>query len=306
MTDRPHPLRRAADQVLVLARRAGRPQSPKVRRLLVAAATLVFVVATLAAWRALPPTDAPLSWLPLAVVAIIGMPALLVLNSAEYVIAVQAVGGRVGLAGALRLNVVASAANLLPIPGSILVRIQGLRNTGASYPAATASTAVVGVSWVALSVFAAGVLQVVVGAPGVGAVAAGVGVALALVAWTMARLQPGVAYTRSLTGRLLAVEVARVAVLAIRFHLLLLALGTSPTVAQSVALTIAVAVSTAVAVFPGGLGIRELSAAAIGPVVGLPASVSLVAVALDRVLSLAVLGAAAAVLALRRHGDDDA
>jgi uncharacterized protein (TIRG00374 family) len=125
---------------------------------------------------------------------------------------------------------------------------------------------------------------------------------LALLAWAMARLQSGVDFTRGLTVQLLAVEVARVVVLAVRFHLLLIALGTEPTWAQSAALTIAVVVSTAVAILPGGLGLREVSAAAIGPLVGLPASVSLVAVALDRLLSLAVLAIAAGVLALRRQG----
>jgi uncharacterized membrane protein YbhN (UPF0104 family) len=271
------------------------------RRALVAVAAVVFVGATVLAWRALPPTESPLSWPPIVVAGLLGVPALIVLTSIEYVLSVRAVDGQVSLMGAVRLNIVASAANLLPVPGSIMVRIQGLRNSGASYRAATASTAVVGIVWMSLSLLAAGLLQVAVSRPGIGGLAVAAGVVLALLAWTMARLQPGVEYTPALTAQVVAVEVARVAVLAVRFHLLLVALGTDPVLAQSMALTIAVVVSTAVALLPGGLGLRELSAAAIGPLVGLPASVSLLAVALDRLLSLAVLAVAAGVLALRRN-----
>jgi uncharacterized membrane protein YbhN (UPF0104 family) len=300
MTDQIHPVRRLAQRVLAMSSRMRGPQSLATRRLLLLVAAVVFAVATVLAWRALPNGDSPLAWPPLLVVALLGVPALLVLNSVEYLITVRAVGGRMSLPDSLRLNVVASAANLLPVPGSIMVRIQGLRNTGATYAASTASTAVVGVTWISLSLLAAGGLQVAVGERRLGSLVFLAGIGLLVLVWTMARLQPGVSYTPRLAMQLLLVEMARVGVLAIRLHLLLVALGAVPTVAQSMALTISVVVATAVAVFPGGLGIRELTAAAIGPLVGLPASVSLLAVALDWVLNLAVLGVAAGVLAVTR------
>jgi uncharacterized membrane protein YbhN (UPF0104 family) len=298
----PHPLRRLAARTLAVARRATTARSVRTQRALVGVAAAVFVVATVLAWRALPATDGPLSWPPLVVMAVVGVPALLGLNAVEYAIAVRSAGARVSLAGSLRLNVVASAVNLLPIPGSILVRIQGMHTTGVTYASATASTAVVGVAWISVSLIATGALQAIVGRPGRGAAVFAVGAGLAALAWGMVRLSAGVNYTPRLTAQLLVVEVARVAVMTGRFHLLLVALGSQPTWAQSVALTISVAVSLAIAVFPGGLGIRELSAAAIGPAVGLPASVALVAVALDRVIALGGLGIIAGAMALTTRG----
>jgi uncharacterized membrane protein YbhN (UPF0104 family) len=81
-----------------------------------------------------------------------------------------------------------------------------------------------------------------------------------------------------------------------RLLLTLWGLGYSASVTQGVALSLAGSLGSAVGFLPAGLGVRELLAAGIGPIVGLPAAVSLVATAVDRVLGLVVLAAITAVL----------
>jgi uncharacterized membrane protein YbhN (UPF0104 family) len=75
-------------------------------------------------------------------------------------------------------------------------------------------------------------------------------------------------------------------------------------VAQALALSLAGSLGSAVGFLPAGLGVREVLAAGIGPLVGLPAAVSLVATAVDRVLGLVVLAAIAAVLVATGAGTD--
>jgi hypothetical protein len=55
------------------------------------------------------------------------------------------------------------------------------------------------------------------------------------------------------------------------------------------------------------LGIRELLAAGLAPLIGLPASVSLVVVAVDRLLGLVALGAAGIILGVvhRGHAEEE-
>jgi uncharacterized membrane protein YbhN (UPF0104 family) len=87
-----------------------------------------------------------------------------------------------------------------------------------------------------------------------------------------------------------------VLVAAFRLQLALWGLGYSPAVSQSLALGLASALGSAVGFLPAGLGVREVLAAGIGPLVGLPAAVSLVATAVDRVLGLVVLAGMSLVL----------
>jgi uncharacterized membrane protein YbhN (UPF0104 family) len=101
------------------------------------------------------------------------------------------------------------------------------------------------------------------------------------------------------------VEVVAVLVAAGRLQLALWGLGYSPDAAQSLALSLAGSLGSVVGFLPAGLGVREVLAAGIGPVVGLPAAVSLVATAVDRVLGLVVLAGIAGVLVATGAGTID-
>jgi hypothetical protein len=198
--------------------------------------------------------------------------------------------------------VLSTAANLLPIPGAVLVRSRALRQRGTGIGSALAVTAAIGVAWVGVTALLAGGLQVVLGDAALGAaVLAGGALALAG-AWLVVARTRGVTLAGADVATVLAVEGVAVFVAGGRLLLTLWGLGYSASVTQGVALSLAGSLGSAVGFLPAGLGVREVLAAGIGPIVGLPAAVSLVATAVDRLLGLVVLAAVSAVLVVTGAG----
>jgi uncharacterized protein (TIRG00374 family) len=93
-----------------------------------------------------------------------------------------------------------------------------------------------------------------------------------------------------------AVEIASVFMFSLRIAFILPALGYHASFGQAVALATAAIVASAVGIFPGGLGLRELLSAAMARLVGLDPSVGLVVAAVDRFLVYAVLGVTSSIM----------
>ena len=89
--------------------------------------------------------------------------------------------------------------------------------------------------------------------------------------------------------RFVLIEIASVGVFAVRFTLVLEGLGFHASWSQTFTLTIATAAASAVGILPAGLGVRELLAAALAPLVNLKPAVALFAVSVDRIIGLVVL-----------------
>jgi uncharacterized membrane protein YbhN (UPF0104 family) len=139
-------------------------------------------------------------------------------------------------------------------------------------------------------------MQLVAGDAGLGAVVLVAGIAVSALAGLMAARTRGVVLRRSDMATVALVEVVAVLVAASRLQLALWGLGYAPGASQSLALSLSSSLGSAVGFLPAGLGVREVLAAGIGPLVGLPAAVSLVATAVDRVLGLVVLAGISLVL----------
>ena len=260
------------------------------------AALVVFLGVLAVAVRAVPDTDVDVRWPLLAAAALVGVPLTIALNGAEYAATGAVVGQPVAWLPALRVSVLSSAANLLPVPGAVLVRARALNQLGTPYRRAFVATAVVGIAWVGTTAVVAGVLVVLAGDDvAAGLALIGVGVGGAVVAHVAIRRR---GHGGDVTGRVVLVEVASVAVGGLRYWLVIEGLGFDADPVQAVALTVSAVVASAVGIFPGGLGLREVVAAALAPLVGLPAAVGLVAVAVDRLLGLPVLAVAAGGFAL--------
>jgi uncharacterized membrane protein YbhN (UPF0104 family) len=266
------------------------------RRLLLVAVVL-FVAASAVGVANLPPVETEVRWPVLLLLPLVGVPATVAVNAWEYRVTAGLLGHRVPPTDAARVSVLSTAANLLPIPGAVLVRSRALRQRGTGLGAALALTTAIGVSWVGVTAVLAGGLQLgSAGDPvlGGGALVGGL-VVLGAAALVAARTR-GVTLRRGDIGTVLLVEAVAVLVAAARLLLALWGLGYSASVTQGVALSLAGSLGSAVGFLPAGLGVRELLAAGIGPLVGLPAAVSLVATAVDRVLGLVVLAAITGVL----------
>lgn len=276
-----------------------RPQfSPRARRWLLLLAAVLFLVGGVLAWKRLPVGAHLVHWKPLALLAAVPVPATVVLNAARFQISARILGRHVSSATALRVSVAATAANLLPLPGAALVRIQGLKVLGEGYGAASAATGVVAGAWAGVTLTAAGLWQLPAGSPLLSGVLAAVGItALAAAALGLRALVPEGRFA-SLASRLLVLEGLVLLTAAGRLYLVFSSLGVDVRFHQTIALTVAGVAASAVGVLPGGLGLREAAAAGLASLLALPASAGYLAAAIDRLVGLIVLFLITAVLAL--------
>ncbi|MQA98989.1 MAG: hypothetical protein GEU78_01635 [Actinobacteria bacterium] len=282
---------------MMTARSAAR--SRQLDRILMSLATALFLGGFVIAYVNLPDPMREPVWGLLAVTAVAGVPLTLATNTGEYLVSLKLLGYRVPLEVAVRVSVLAAAANLLPLPGSVLVRTHAIRRLGAKTSRAFGVSTLVGVSWLAVTAVLAGGFLLVYGRLPIGVITVTVGALLLGATWYLfARLT--VSRSLRLTARLFLVEIASVLVKAARLYVVFQALRYHVDIDQVLALTMAAVVSTASGFFPGGLGATEVLSAAISPLIGLSPAVSLLVAAIDRLLGIAVLGLLAAVLLVHR------
>jgi hypothetical protein len=276
---------------------------PRNRVLLLAASFAVFVILTVLSFAAIRGGVDFHLWAFLVLV-FVATPAIALINAAEYRVIARIIGHDVPWAGAIHLTVVASAANLLPLPGGVMVRTQALRQRGSSYKGALGANAAAGMAWVATGCFAIGVLLVGGSDRRIGTGVGLVAIAIAAVVGTLGILRRA-ERERSLRHlvALLIVEVTTVILTAVRIALAFMMIGFHVDVVQAVALTASIIIAAAVGIFPAGLGLREALAGLIGSAVSLRAARSIAAIAADRVadqIGLAVIAGIVIVLNHRR------
>lgn len=273
--------------------------APSRRNLVYVVALALFVGTSWAAWRALPEDRGDLDVVGMVVASTLVIPGLVV-NAEEYRVSAAIVGHRVPMRRAVRVALVATAFNLLPIPGSVLVRTGALKQAGSSTGRAVLSTAAVGLVYVGVAlVLVAAVLGTDAGLALAALPAAGLGL-LGAAFLLVRRIDAARAWR--LLGWAAAVEAASVLVKAARLLLVVNALGFELSFDQAASLSLSTVVASAVGIFPGGLGLREVIAAAIAPAVDLPVSVGLLGTSVERVVALTALSVVGVfVLALTRE-----
>jgi hypothetical protein len=287
------------------AERARKPASRRVQLWVFAVATVGFGIGTTFAIRAFPQTHGHHDYPLLALVVLLGPPAVVTLNSIEFTLSARLLSQKVPLAQAVRIAVLGTAANQLPVPGAVIVRTQALASGGAGYRRAFVANLAIGLAWIGSSFTMAGLLQLHGRLPalGLGFTAAGVGMLVACERVVHRASSPE--GPRFMAARIIATETALVMVQAVRLALVLHAFGVRVSPAQAVALALSGVLASALGIVPGGVGVREALAAGIGPVVGLPASVSIVATAFDRIADLVVVGLAAVAITIVTHRAGD-
>jgi hypothetical protein len=261
----------------------------------------LFVVVGVAGWRGLDAGERSLDPVAAAVVLVVLAPLTTALNGAEYACTARLVGVRVGPAEGVRVAVLGSAANLLPLPGAVLVRTEALRRRGTGLAGAAKASTVAAVVWAGAAAAVAGALQVADGRAALGAAGLGGGALLVgagmVAAARVQRSGPGT--DGRARAALLATETATVAVGALRLALVAAELPGDLDVAGAAVLNVASVAAAAAGVLPGGLGLREAVAAALAPLVDAPAAAGAVAATLDRLLGLPTVALGAVVLSLR-------
>jgi uncharacterized membrane protein YbhN (UPF0104 family) len=272
-----------------------------------AAALLLFVGGSILGVVSLPRVEHEPRWELLAIVGLIGVPLTLVLNAAEYQVTAAILGYRVPFVPALRIGVLATAANMLPIPGAVLVRARAIRKLGASYGKIALAAGIVATCFIGTVCLLAGGVLVASGQLGVGWPLAGAGLLLLVFALASLVAERGPRQGVRLLFAAGARATGAILVKAVRIYLVLVALGYEAGVTQALTLTLAAVVVTALGFFPGGLGAAEVLSAALSPLVGLSAAVGFVASAVDRLISMFGLAVITASVLLfdRRRGRVD-
>lgn len=284
-----------AERLSALARL--RTPSRRVRGVLLLVAGVATVVAAVFAVERLELSLSDLSPWPLVAAALLATPATIALNAAELRATAAASGARlesVGWPRSIRTVVLATAANLLPVPAGAALRVQVLHSAGARLSAAAGIQLSAAALWIGVSLLLAGVVLTPTlwgwAAIGAGAVLLGLG-------------RVGVRRTAThrpwaASGWLLAVETATALVQALRLWLILQGLGLEANLAQSLVIGTASPVAAAVGFLPGGIGLAELLSALVAPLAGLAPAAGLLAIAVGRALGLLVTVPVAMALGL--------
>ncbi|MGH7857674.1 MAG: hypothetical protein ACREQY_10125 [Candidatus Binatia bacterium] len=282
---------RFADHLLDLARRLSAEHLLGSRRAAMAAALLLFGTASLAGVSNLPEIDGGVRWglLVLAGATLVSLGTAL--NAAEFALSAKLLGHTVGVAIAFRTALIAGAFNLLPFPGAAVVRTQTLYGLGSNYPKALGATLVASFGTLGTALAFTGAILWANPAARTAAVALlGCGALLLAALYVAARreTESRLVATRLALG-LILIGTASIAVKALRVYLVIVALRQPVTSTQAAVIALLWVLTLFAGFFPGGLGIRELLAAGVSPLVGLHPSVGVTTSAVDRLMGVAVL-----------------
>jgi uncharacterized membrane protein YbhN (UPF0104 family) len=294
-------LRKLADW---LDRASAKTETPRGRRISLAVSGVVFVIAMVLSLKSLPAGDRELQWWAILVTGLLGIPLLILLSGFEYTASAAILGHRVRLRDSLAIALYARAANLLPIPGAALVRMQALKRAGSSYGKAASATMATALFWLAAALVVGGVVLmpfrwlIALGFLAGGALTTALGYA-AVRSIVSRRDAAGEAVLRSAV--LLAIEVAMVAIRGVLFWFIMIGFDIGGSFAGAMVLPVAVVLASAIGFFPAGLGVREVISAFLAGLVGDTAASGALASGLDRLVSLPVMATIAIALALTGH-----
>ncbi len=291
-------LRTATQLVRRAQRLAGKPS---VRPWLLGLTGVLFVALAAVSFRALPEGRSVKPHL-VAVLVLVATPSTLVLNAIQYRTMAAALEHRIGLRSAMRVSIVATLVNYLPIPapGGIAVRTAALARQGSSIRSAITINAVTGLLWAGLAALIAGLAMLAqpdLARRGAVTAAAG-GVVVGLSAVLVRRIGP---HWPRVFVEMLATQAALVVSSGVRVWLSLAAIGQSASLGASLAISGSTVIAAMIGIAPAGLGLREAIAGGIAAAVDVPVAAAVASSAVDRVASQVGLLLCAPLTGLRWH-----
>ncbi|MBY5164493.1 flippase-like domain-containing protein [Salsipaludibacter albus] len=267
-------------------------------RWLLPVVVVLVVVGITWSWQRLEIEPAELGWGALAASAALAIPAAL-MSAGEFWLAQRLAGGHSTARESIRVSLLGSLGNLLPIPGGAIVRVEAMTASGASPGIAVRMTAGIGVAWVGLTLIASGLAVAALSNLAPGLVAAGIGV-VACIGGAVA-IRPRDRNAVWLTVAVYVLEILVILLATWRILLVLEAIGTDASWAQAFGLVASGALAVSVGLVPAGLGVRELLASVLAPLVGLTAAAGFLTAGLNQVLSLIGQGLLALTTIQRRR-----
>jgi len=253
-----------------------------------------FATVTWWAWESVGGIEIDWRWV--GVLLVVGAPLAIGVLAVEQHVSTYLAGVTVSFASSFRTSLAASAANYLPLPGAAIVRVGALANAGSGTGRAVAVAAALGVQWLAITMLLTvpGLLSADMNVLALGGL--GGGVVVLIVSWfAFAHRFPG-----HTGAQLIAIAVVTVKTLINGFntYLGLLAIGASIDPALALLISASGVLASAIGVFPGGIGLRELLSGVLAAIGGAdPAVAALVAVVTRSALTVG-LGLAVALASL--------
>ncbi len=233
---------------------------------------------------------------PLLLLAAVAVPLTILLNSIEFILSAKLLGRHVGLKSAAETVIIGGVANMLPLPGGVIVRVAALKAEGANAAQGGSILLFVALIWAVVSFAYAGSWLLALEAVWLGALFLMIGIAgMAFCFVLSARFLDD----RIATIQMFLCKIAMVLVDAIRLFLCFLAIGVMTSFGQASVLTVAGFLGSSISIVPAGLGVREGFAALLGPIAGISAGAAFLATAMNRIVGLAVTTPIAAYLAWR-------
>lgn len=233
-----------------------------------------------------------LYWPALIALLVLSLPAGVLLGAVDFKLLALCSGTNFTYRSCLETVLVSNAANLLPIPGSLAVRIGALQARGVPLTVSGGISLLFSAAWLSTGLlFAGATLLFSVRPP--------VALSLLLAGFVGLWVSTWLGMTKSIAWRLmlrvLAIRAGFVicdaASLALAFH----SLQVNVSYSESLVLSLSSSLSSLV---PAGVGVKETLAAGLGVLIGVGGSAAFLASALQRIAGFVVLSAGSLVILL--------
>lgn len=267
------------------------PMGPRARAWLTLAAAAVFLVLTAVSVRAVGGLRPRFDYLSVAALLTLG---LQLANAAEYRVLGIILRQRVGWREALEITTLATAANLLPVPGGALLKVREMGGRAGSFSRTAIATAFIGVLWLAIAMGVGGIGFLIIGRS-IPTIAFFSVAALLLILSGFLQHSVGTASPQAL-GILVLIETVLCIVAALRLFLVMIGIGLHISVPVAMVFAASGPIAYVIGIVPGGLGIQELLAAALAPIVDMRPETGAIGIAADRLLGYLVLAVFAAAI----------
>lgn len=274
-----------------------RSTSPRARVIKGAGGFVAFVTVTWWAWTSV--GGITVDWRFVGVLLVVGAPLAIGALTAEQHVSTHLARVTVSLMSSFRTAVAAFAANYLPIPGAVLVRIGALTRAGSRTGRATAVAAVLGVFWLAMSAILA--------APGLAFGGLQVVSVLFAVAGLIAMITGFLVFHRRFRGTagslLVAVGVVtgKVLIHGFNVYLGLRAVGAEAEPQIVLLISASAVMASALGLFPGGLGLREFLSGVLAAIGGFDPALAALGAVVTRAVITVGLGVAFVIATSATH-----